>query len=462
MHADRPLTAPEAEQGVIGALMINPDLSETVGAFLDPQHFADEDMRALYQLALMACSKGQKPDAITLDELSSELPSGAPTMRTAGQIQISVTSAANAETYARILVERAKARQMTEIARQIHEMAHSRGRIADQVAMAQALVMDLISAEESPDVVTIREAMRPVFDQMDDRLNGRKVMGLDFGLKDLDDIVCMLRPGNLAIIAGRPGTGKTVLGVNLAEHVALRRNGSALIFSMEMAKEELAKRILASVGGVSQNSLDTGSALMEDDTRVRVESAVHQLHEAGIRICDKPALSLSRISAIARFQHRANPLSVIVIDYLGLMSSDPGSRHQNRNQELGAISRGLKALAKELGLPVVALAQLNRGIESRTDAKPRMSDLRDSGEIEQDADVIIMAHRDDSPTRGEQGITDIDVVKCRHAKPGSTILQFQGEFARFRCVADASRYEVQEQEAPVNRKSARGMLRAAQ
>lgn len=456
----RPLSAPEAETGVIGGLMRKPDLCETVGAYLDATHFGDPDLAALYQMVLAAKSKGMHPDAVTLDELCSNLPSGQSTMAVAGQIQFGTVSSANVEVYARIIMERHKARQLVEVAAQIHELANSRGRIADQIARAQSLVMDLMSADESPDVISMKQALVPVFEEMDDRFNGVKQIGLDFGLKDLDDIVRSLRPGNLAIIAGRPGTGKTVLGMNLAEHVCLYGGKSALIFSLEMSSAELAKRTLASVSSVSQQKLETGECLNSEDTKSSVTAAVGRLAAMDMRICDKPGLTFSRITSIARFQHRAKPLDLIVIDYIGLIGSEPTSRHQNRNQELGAISRGMKALAKELGLPVVALAQLNRGIESRTDAKPRMSDLRDSGEIEQDADVIIMVHRDDDENRGATGLTDVDVVKVRHAKPDHAVLQFAGELAKFHLAADRSHYASREDEEQKPAKpSARSMMR---
>ena len=452
----RPLTAPEAEAGVVGGLMINSDLCEVIGAYLDRTHFADEDLGALYGLCLVAKAKEMKPDAVTLSELCAFLPSGADTLQIAVRIGMNVTSAANAEVYARIIIERHKARQLQDVAGKIHELANARGKIRDQIAAAQALVMDLMSADDTADVISLKDALKPVFDEMDDRFNGRKVMGLDFGLPDLDKIIKGLRPGNLAIIAGRPGTGKTVLGVNLATFNGVRKGKQALIFSLEMSAAELAKRALAAESGIPQGQLETGEVLKQQDLTASMTAAVARLGESGVRICDKGGLTLSRILAIARFQHRADPLDVIVIDYLGLINPDPGSRHQNRNQELGAISRSLKALAKELGVPVVALAQLNRGIESRTDAKPRMSDLRDSGEIEQDADVIIMAHRDDDPGRGGLGITDIEVVKCRHASTGNAVLGFQGDLARFVAVADPSRYE---QEAPTEQKSMRSKLR---
>lgn len=462
MQHERPLIAMEAEHGVLGALMKRPDLCETVGSFLALNDFSDADNSALYTLILSCHSKKIVPDPLSLAEIRPELPSGDATMAYAGELWSKVASDANAVHYARIVLERSRARQLYQAGQQLMELAQQRGKIVEQIAQAQQITMGLSSHDERPDVVTLSEALMPVVDDMESRWKGEKVVGLEFNLPDLDRVIDGLRPGNLAIIAGRPGTGKTVLGVGLADEIAVRKGGSALIFSLEMEKAELAKRSLASLSSVSQSLIDSGKALDDDDACTRMNAAVNRIAMADVRICDKPALTFSRICSIARFQHRAKPLDVIVIDYLGLIATEQNGKHQNRNQELGAISRGLKALAKELGVPIVALAQLNRSIESRADSKPKMSDLRDSGEIEQDADMIIMAHRDMATEQGQNGITEIDVVKCRHAKPGFCLLQFQGDFARF--VSCAQRRD--DDEAPVNvrpmRKSARSMMGGAQ
>ena len=230
-----------------------------------------------------------------------------------------------------------------------------------------------------------------------------------------------------------------------------------MIFSLEMAVKELSKRSLAAAAGVSQNKIESGEAINDEEMKLKLECAVAKLHGADVRICDKPALTFARICAIARFQHRAQPLSVIVVDYLSLIAAEPNSK-LNRNQELGQYTRGLKALAKSLGVPVIVLAQLNRSIETRADPKPKMSDLRDSGEIEQDADMIIMAHRDATSDRGRNGVTEIDVVKCRHAKPGFCLLQFQGDMARFVSCAQ-SQYEYTEEKPVQVRKSAKAYMR---
>lgn len=459
MHADRPLISVEAEHGTLGALMHEPELCETIGAFLAPADFASEDNAALYAMILGAHSKKMRPDSITLSEIRPELPSGELTIVYASELMRNVPSAANGQHYARIVLERSRARKLHEVGRQLMELAQQRGSISAQVAQAQQLAMDLAAHEETPDVVTIRDALGEVFQDMQDRLDGVQQMGLKFGLEDLDNIVNGARPGNLIIIAGRPGTGKTVLGTGLADQIAIKGKGAALIFSLEMAQKELAKRSLASISGVSQNWIESGEAVTDGTAKLQIEAAVARMSDADVRICDKAGLTFSRICSIARFQHRAKPLDLIVIDYLSLIASDPADKMLNRNQELGSYTRGFKRLAKELGIPVIVLAQLNRSIETRADKKPQMSDLRDSGEIEQDADVIIMAHRDMDSERGQNGITEMNVVKCRHAKPGFCLVQFQGALARFvSCAQDREEDQAEQQAHRPQRKSARAVV----
>ena len=459
MSVDRPLISIEAEHGVLGALIIQPEQCEDIGAFLAVSDFSDEDNGALYAMILGCHSRKMRPDPITLSEIRAELPSGFMTIVLAADVMRNVPSAANGKHYAKILVERAKARQLYEIGQRLIDLSMSAGALPDQISQAQAMVMDLNAEDEQPDVITMKQALGPVFEDMQDRLDGKQVIGQDFGLTELDKIVRCIRPGNLVIIAGRPGTGKTVLGTNLADRIAIRKKGSALIFSLEMPNKELAKRSLSAESGVHQDWIETGKAILDEDACARITTAVAKLHAADIRICDKGALTFSRICSIARFEHRARKLDVIVIDYLSLIATDPNAKVQNRNLELGSYTRGFKALAKQLGIPVVVLAQLNRGIENRTVPKPKMSDLRDSGEIEQDADVIIMAHRDMESERGKNGLTEIDVVKVRHAKPDGCLLQFQGEYARF--VNAATQYDEPEEARPpakAPRQSTKSML----
>lgn len=461
MSAERPLIAMEAEHGVLGALMHQPEQCEEIGAFLAPTDFSQEDHGALYGMILGCHSKKVRPDAITLSEVRSELPTGELTIVYAAEIMRNVPSASNGKHYAKILVERAKARRLYAVGERLMELAGSVGSLPAQISEAQSLVMDLDAQDESPDVVTISEALGEVFADMQDRLDGKQQMGLEFGLEDLDKIVKCLRPGNLGIIAGRPGTGKTVLGMGLADRVSMRKGGGALVFSLEMPKKELAKRSLASLSGVKQSWIESGEAVTNGEAKLKLECAVHKMAGADLRVCDKGALTFSRICAISRFENRAKPLDLIVVDYLSLIATDPNGRYQNRNLELGSYTRGFKALAKELGVPVVVLCQLNRSIETRADPKPKMSDLRDSGEIEQDADVIIMAHRDMDSERGQNGLTEVEVVKVRHAQPGFCVLQFQGELARFVGAAQSSYEDAPAAQQRPIKKSARDFLRGA-
>lgn len=459
MIAERPLVAMEAEHGVLGALMKNPELCEVIGAFLPAADFSNEDNGALYVMILACHSKKLTPDPLTLGEMRAELPSGDATMVYANELWNKISSAANAEHYAKIICERAKARELYALGDHLMSLAMSAGSLPSQIAEAQAKVMELTADDEEPDVVTVNEALGEVFVDMQDRIDEKQFMGLDFGLEDLDKIVQFLRAGNLGIIAGRPGTGKTVLGVGLADRVSMTRGGGALVFSLEMAKKELAKRTLSSLATVRQSDIESGQAILNNENKLKLECAVHKMSEADLRICDKPALTFNRICGIARFEHRVKKLDLIVVDYLSLIATDPSSKFQNRNLELGSYTRGFKALAKELGIPIVVLCQLNRGIENRVDPKPRMSDLRDSGEIEQDADVIIMAHRDMDSDRGRSGLTEVEVVKCRHAKPGFCVLQFQGEYARFVSAAHHTYADKEPEPAKPARKSAREYVR---
>lgn len=430
----------EAEDGVIGALMRNPDLCEEIGATLAVDDFYHSDLGALYGMVLSCHSNGVKPDPVSLGDISGTLPSGEGTIYTAGMIAMNVVSAANARHYAKIVSERAIARRMYMVGQQILELAASHGQIPAQIAEAQQLLLDLSVPEGTPDVVAYSDVLGGAMERIEQRRENRGPSGIRFQLVDLDQIVKGLRPGNLVIIAGKPGTGKTVLATGLADKIAMEEHKASLIFSLEMTKEELIDRSLAAAAEVSKETIDDGSVMDDFDANQRLFEAHNRLHAADVRICDKPALTFGRLCNIARFQHRVRPLDLIVIDYLTLIRSDAGSKHGTRSAEIGSFTRGLKALGKELGVPVVVLAQLNRAMDGRQDGRPRLSDLRDSGEIEQDADVVILGYRDESQGPGKSGITEWDVAKVRHAKPARCTLQFLGHFQKFVNAAKSDAY----------------------
>ena len=273
-----------------------------------------------------------------------------------------------------------------------------------------------------------------MIDQIDEAYsNPNSMRGLPTGFTDFDNMTGGLRPGDLVIVAGRPSMGKTTLAVNMAEYAALHhreKRASVAIFSMEMPSEQVITRMLSSVGSVPLHNLRSGK--IADDDWVRITSATTQLSEAKIFVDETPALSPMELRARARRVKREHGLDLIVVDYLQLMQV-PGNK-ENRATEIGEISRGLKILAKELSCPVIALSQLNRGVEQRENKKPVMSDLRESGSIEQDADMILLIYRPEVYDRENQlikGVAEIDMVKHRNGEIGEFKLTFQGQYTRF-------------------------------
>lgn len=436
--SQREFYSTEAEHGVLAALMLKPDLCEEIGAFLSASDFYHEDNRQLYGMILALHSRNVHPDAVSLSEYKPMLPSGESTIFYAGSIQSNIRTWANGKHLARAMMEKSLARRAWDKLEDMRLLLESDESISSVVSQWQNSLTDLSTSDGIPDVVSYREILISVIDKIDSRHMGDVPQGLEFGLKDLDEIVKCLRPGNLIIVAGKPGTGKTVIATGLADRIAIEEGKSALIFSLEMSKEELVNRTLSSVGGVEKDRIDSGK--LADDDWPKLTGAVNKLTAADLRVCDKPALTFSRLCNIARFQHRAKPVDLIVVDYLTLIRPDATSRQANRSAEIGSFTRGLKALAKELGIPIVVIAQLNRAMDGRADSRPRLSDLRDSGEIEQDADVVVLGYRDEKSSDGASGLTEWDVAKCRHAKPGTCTIQFQGQYQRFVNAAKGDTY----------------------
>lgn len=426
----RSLFSLEAEAGVIGAMIIDKNIIEDIGSILDRSHFYDQDYAEIYAQALRLHSRGVKIDLVSLSGVVEVLPSGALTLASVGDIQYNVSSAANGLHYARIVKERFKARQLNDLGKRLINLSQESGSISEQIATAQASVMGLDADTDTQDVYQMSDSIDELLDEIQSANDGVNDKQLGTGLVDVDALMKGLRKGTLNIVAGRPGSGKSLMANMIARQASIEHEGSALIFSLEMSNKELTKRMLAAVAEVTLDDIESARAVQNQEGSLKTGKALKQIQEADIRVCDRPNLEFAKMCAIARYQHRANPIKVMIVDYIGLVSLGDNKRIQNRNQELGHISRGLKQLAKELDIPIVALAQLNRGIEGRSNAMPTMSDLRDSGEIEQDADVILICHRRDDE-HGRSGKTLAEVVKCRHGQVGGTVIQMQGHYARF-------------------------------
>jgi len=426
----------EAEQAVIGGLMLAPESLDRVGDFLTEHDFYRRDHRLIYR-AIRDLSEKNKPfDAVTLGEWF-EANNLAEQIGGTGylvELASSTPSAANIKAYAEIVREKAVLRQLIEAGTDIvNDAFQPEGRDSQEVLSAAEQKVFKIAEQGRrgrADFVSLRDAMKDAFQLLQERYeNQGSVTGLPTGFTDLDEVTAGLQPSDLIILAARPAMGKTTLALNIAEYGALKTKKAVVVYSMEMSAPQLAFRLISSIGRVNATRLRTGQ--LEDEDWSRVNMAIKMLSEVKIFIDDTPALSPDVLRSKARRIKREHDLGLIVIDYLQLMQV-PGN-NENRATEISEISRSLKALAKELNVPVIALSQLNRGLESRTDKRPVMADLRESGAIEQDADIIMFIYRDeyyhkDSP---DKGLAEVIIGKQRSGPTGTIKLKFFGEYTRF-------------------------------
>lgn len=425
----RALFSIEAEHGVLGAMMLDASTIDLIAAKLTPADFYEPDNAALFAAVMDCHNEGMPVDPVTVGVEHQFLPSGERVMAYAGVIARDVPSAANWEAYANIVKERAVLRRVVEAADVIRALAGEDRPVADIIAGAQQAVADLHDlGGGDKDYCHVSEVLDEVINDLDDKFNGRIVRGHSTGLPDLDAIIQGARPGNMIVVAGLPGSGKTTLGLQVAQHIVTTAGGRGLVFSMEMSKKELVTRSISSLGSVHIGRMDEGHSLQDGDW-TGITAAVARLKDSGLYLCDAPGLTAPRIRSIARHAHRTHGLDVVVVDYIGLIASE--GRAQNRTVELGRISTAMKTLAKELKLPVIVLAQLNRDSTKRPGKRPTPQDLRDSGQIEADADTVILVHRDHDTEQGQNGVTELIVGKCRHAPVGSCLVQHQGQYSRF-------------------------------
>ncbi|ETF07984.1 replicative DNA helicase [Pseudomonas moraviensis] len=424
----RELFSDEAEFGVLGAILLKPDLFDEISSRVAVADFHDLESAALYQVMIDCHAAGVPIDVVTLSDRRQNLPSGKPTIVHAGEVAMSVPSAANWKAYARVVRERAVLRQVVQAADVIRDQATDEMPLTEVIAMAQQATADLRDLDDDgqQDYYKASDILTTVVDTIDAKYNKTIPSGVSTGISALDELVCGLRPGNMVVVGGLTGSGKTILGLQITQHVTCKLDGVGLAFSMEMTKEELITRGIASIGSVNLSALDSGD--LNDDDWPRITSAVSVLNKAKLFVNDQAGMTVARIRSIARQCQRREGLSILLIDYIQLITAESNS---NRSLEVGKISTALKNLAKELKIPVVVLAQLNRGSTNRPDKRPRPSDIRDSGQIEQDADVVILVHRDMESEEGQNGVTELIVGKVRHARVGSCLVQQQGKFVRF-------------------------------
>ncbi|MDQ3618448.1 MAG: replicative DNA helicase [Pseudomonadota bacterium] len=427
----------EAEQAVLGGLMLAPDAYDRIADQLTDNDFYRRDHQLIYRAIRELAEKNKPFDAVTLGEWFESMGQSEQVAGGAYLIELASTtpSAANIAAYAEIVRDKAVLRQLIEVGTGIvNDGFQPDGRDSSEILSAaeqQVFAIAEAGARGRTDFVPVNKALSEAFDVLQTRYaNGGSVTGLPTGYTEFDEMTAGLQPTDLLIIAARPAMGKTTLALNMAEHAAIRTKKAVAVFSMEMSASQLALRLISSNGRVNAQRLRSGQ--LEDEDWSRVTSAIRMLREAKIFIDDTPGLSPDVLRAKARRLKREHDLGLIVIDYLQLMAV-PGN-NENRATEISEISRSLKHLAKELNVPVIALSQLNRSLESRADKRPVMADLRESGAIEQDADVIVFIYRDDyynKENSPDKGLAEIIIGKQRNGPTGSLKLKFFGEYTRF-------------------------------
>jgi replicative DNA helicase len=426
----------EAEQSLLGGLMMDQRAWDQVADVTSSEDLYRADHRLIFAAIAALVERNQPPDAVTVSEHLQRLgqleaAGGLPYL---ARLVEDTPSAANIRAYALIVRDHAMLRRLIEIGGDIAASAHAtEGQTASElVDRAEQRVFEIAEKGQrrGAGFVSLKSILPKTIDRLDFLSHSTsEITGVSTGFVEMDKMTAGLQRGELVIIAGRPSMGKTTLAINIAENAALGNKVPAAIFSMEMSAEQLSFRMLSSIGRIEQTRLRTGKLHEEDWPRV--DSAVSMMSDAPIFIDDSGALTPTEVRARARRLKREHGLGLIVVDYLQLMQVT--GTVENRATEISEISRSLKALAKELDVPVVALSQLNRSVEQRQDKRPVMSDLRESGAIEQDADLILFIYREEVYERDtpRKGIADIIIAKQRNGPVGDFRLTFLGQFTRF-------------------------------
>ena len=426
----------EAEQSVLGGLMLDGQAFDRVADKITPDDFYRKEHRLIYSAIAALVEAGSPADVVTVSEWlekNNELQNTGGLAYLAS-IANNTPSAANIGAYANIVRERAILRNLIHTATRIAGSAYSpEGRnAADILDFAERSIFDISEqgAHRRGGFAPLKSLLTKAVDRIDALFRSDSATtGVPTGFKDLDDMTSGLQAGDLVIVAGRPSMGKTSLAMNIAESAALGSKLPVAIFSMEMPGEQLAMRMMSSLGRINAHKVRTGK--LEDDDWPRLTHAIGLLAEAPMFIDDTPALTPLELRTRARRLKREHGLGLIVVDYLQLMEAPESG--ENRATEISSITRSLKGLAKELSVPVIALSQLNRSLEQRPNKRPVMSDLRESGAIEQDADVIFFIYRDEVYNEDSQdkGTAEIIIGKQRNGPTGKVKLTFLGEYTRF-------------------------------
>ncbi|MBO0680094.1 replicative DNA helicase [Mycolicibacterium sp. S2-37] len=424
-----------AEQAVLGGMLLSKDAIADVLERLRPGDFYRPAHQNVYDAILDLYGRGEPADAVTV---ASELDrrgllrriGGAPYLHT---LISTVPTAANAGFYAQIVAEKALLRRLVEAGTRVVQYGYAGAEgaeVADVVDRAQAEIYDVVDRRSTEDFVILENLLQPTMDEIDAIASqGGMARGVPTGFTELDELTNGLHSGQMVVIAARPGMGKSTLGLDFMRSCSIKNQLPSVIFSLEMSKSEIVMRLLSAEAKIKLADMRSGR--MSDDDWTRLARRMSEISEAPLYIDDSPNLTMMEIRAKARRLHQKAGLRLIVIDYLQLMTS--GKKVESRQQEVSEFSRNMKLLAKELEVPVIAMSQLNRGPEQRTDKKPMLSDLRESGAIEQDADMVILLHRPDAFERDDPrgGEADLIVAKHRNGPTKTITVAHQLHLSRF-------------------------------
>ncbi len=427
----------DAEMAVLGGMLMSKDAIGEVSQDLETSDFYLPQHQTIYDAIITLFSASQPVDSVLV---ANELLKNGDLEKVGGadylhSLVASVPTAANATYYANIVHQNAILRNVITAGTKIAQMGYSaNGSVAEDIVnLAQAEVYEMSTGRVHQDYVPIGSVLETTLNQIDDLQTNGISSGIPTGFRDIDNVTQGLQPGQMIVVAGRPAMGKSTLGVDFARSAALHHNMTSIIFSLEMSKIELAQRIIAAETNIPLTALRHPEEITSDRW-AKLNSFWDMMKDSPLFIDDSPNMSLMEIRAKCRRLKQTNDLKLVVIDYLQLMSS--GKRVESRQQEVSDFSRALKLLAKELEVPVVALSQLNRGPEMRNDKKPQLSDLRESGSIEQDADVVFLVHRPDFYNKEERpGEADIIMAKHRNGPTDTFKLAFRGINSKFEDMA---------------------------
>lgn len=432
----------EAEQSVLGALMIEREAISKVSEFLKAADFYREAHRVIFDTIQQLNARNDAVDMITITEnlRKDNKLEAAGGISYVASLANSVPTAANVVYHARIVEEKALLRNLINSATEIAGMGYQANEEVDMILdKAEKMILDVSNRKVGQEFSPISKIVLDAFTKIEQLYASKGgLTGLSSGFKDLDRLTAGLQPSDLILIAARPSMGKTAFVLNIAQSVAIRDKQPVAFFSLEMSKEQLVQRMLCAEAMIDASRLRIGQ--LEDKDWTSLIRAADRLSAAPIYIDDTAGINVVELRAKARRLQIEHGLKLIIIDYLQLMQGSSGGKSENRQQEISEISRFLKSLARELGVPVIALSQLSRGVESRTIKKPMLSDLRESGSLEQDADIVAFLYRDDyyNPDSERKNITEIIIAKHRNGPVDSVELFFHKQFTKFSDLAKPS------------------------